>query len=121
MNKEFTFGDYQRLEEVLKRTNPDGVERSVLANEAYALGFERGKEGVTEYPIQVIIDLLKEAQETEKYVRFSVTSEGYAELSFRDGENPAEMALTLEPGAMPNGETWLDPEDPLTEIIKGAE
>jgi len=119
MNKEFTFGDYKRLEEVLQNTHPGTpVERCELANEAYALGFERGKEGVTEYPLQKIIDLLTEAQETEKYITFSVSSEGYAVLAFRNGENPAYVEITLDPEAMPNGEALDDPEDPLRELIE---
>lgn len=113
--KEMVLGDYTKIRDVQERLHPEGVDNVMIAFECYNLGFERGREGVTEYPLQRIIDLLTENLETEKTVRFNLTSEGHVELCFSDGENPAEMSLTV----LPDGEepAPLEEDDPLIQII----
>ena len=120
--REFTLNDYIRIASIDYEV-PGGVEKCVFMEEAYALGFDRGREGVVKYPLQRIIDILSANLDKEKTVRFSISSEGYLQMNFRN-EVPGENTLTLLPEGEEDGDTWEpDPEDPLFQIInlKGEE
>jgi hypothetical protein len=109
MQKEMVLGDYQKIVQVQENLHPGRTDNVMIAFECYNLGFERGREGVTEYPLQRIIDILTDNLETEKTVRFNLTSEGYVELCFKDGKNPAVNCLTLLPD---------EEEAPIVQVIE---